>query len=121
MSFTDPQSLTIGGVATSFARVSSGDYKSSYGTSDGNRQLLLSSQYGTKRVRRTARLNLRKVAADELFPAQNTPYTTSFYVVTDGPLYGFTTTELQNEGHALMTWLTASTDANFVKLLGGES
>jgi len=121
MSFSDPQSLTIGGVATSFPRVASGDFKSVYATTDGNQQLLLSSAYGTKRIRRTARLNLRKVAADQLFPAQNAPYSTSFYVVCDQPLYGFTTTELQNQGHALMTWLTASTDAMFVKLLGGES
>lgn len=121
MAFSEPQSLTIGGVATSFPRVDTGANRSVYLTADGNRKLTIASAYGPKRVRRTARLDLRKVAADVLFPAQNTPYTESFYFVCDSPLYGFTTTELKDEGAALMTWATASTNANLIKILGGEN
>lgn len=121
MAFSDPQSLTIAGVATSFPRVFTDGDQSNYRTADGNRTLQLAHTYRARRIRRTARLDYRKVAPDSLFPAQNTPYTTSFYVVSDLPTFGFSATELKDEGAALMTWLTASSNANLIKLLGGEN
>jgi len=118
--FTDPQSVTIKAVANSLPRVSVNGSASVYQKDDGNVKLTVSSAYG-KRTRRTARIDFRKTAADPLFPAQNTPYSMSTYIVADVPTTGFTIVEQKQIIDALTAWLTASTGANVTKLLGGES
>jgi hypothetical protein len=118
--FQDPQSLTINAVANSLPRVTTRDNTSVYSKDDGNVKLTVSSAYG-KRTRRTARVDFRKTAQDPLFPAQNTPYSMSAYIVADVPTAGFSITEQKQIIDALTAWLTASTGANVTKLLGGES
>lgn len=118
--FSDPQSITINAVAQSLPRTSIDKSSSVYTKDDGNVKLSVAHAYG-KRVRRTARVDFRKTAADPLFPAQNTPYSMSCYIVADVPTTGFTITEQKQIVDALAAWLTASTGANVTKLLGGES
>jgi len=118
--FTDPQSLTVNAVANVLPRVQTNQSGAVYSKDDGNLKLTVSSAYG-KRTRRTARVDFRKTAADPLFPAQNTPYTMSAYIVADVPPVGFTIVEQKQIVDALTAWLTASTGANVTKLLGGES
>jgi hypothetical protein len=118
--FSDPQSVTISSVANSLPRVSVNGSSSTYQKDDGNVKLTVSSSYG-KRTRRTARLDFRKTAADPLFPAQNAPYSMSTYIVADVPVTGFSVSEQKQIIDALTAWLTASTGANVIKLLGGES
>lgn len=116
----DPQSITINAVPHSLPRVSTGGNSSTYSKDDGNVKLSVSSAYG-KRTRRTARVDFRKTAQDPLFPAQNTPYSMSCYIVADVPTTGFTVTEQKQIVDALTGWLTATSGANVTKLLGGES
>jgi len=118
--FTDPQSLTVNAVANALPRVTTNQNGAVYSKDDGNLKLSISSAYG-KRTRRTARVDLRKTAADPLFPAQNTAYTMSAYIVADVPVVGFTIVEQKQIIDALTAWLTASSGANATKLLGGES
>lgn len=118
--FTDPQSITINSVAQTLPRTGVGPSSASYSKDDGNTKLTVSHTYG-KRVRRTARIDFRKTAADALFPAQNTPYSMSTYIVADVPTTGFTIAEQKQIIDALSAWLTASSGANVTKLLGGES
>lgn len=118
--FTDPQSITINAVANTLPRTGVGASSASYSKDDGNVKLSVSHSYG-KRTRRTARIDFRKTAADPLFPAQNTPYSMSTYIVADVPTVGFTVTEQKQIIDALSAWLTASSGANVTKLLGGES
>jgi hypothetical protein len=118
--FSDPQSVTISSVANSLPRVSVNGSTSAYQKDDGNVKLTISSAYG-KRTRRTARLDFRKTAADPLFPAQNAPYSMSAYIVADVPVTGFSVSEQKQIVDALSAWLTASSGANVIKLLGGES
>jgi hypothetical protein len=120
MSFADPQSVNIGAGAVSLPRVSSGSYSTIYTSADGNLSLSLSHQY-KNRTRRVARVDVRKTAADPLFPAQNAPYTASCYLVVDVPKVGFTAAEVLTIMTGLMTNLTASTNANATKLAQGES
>lgn len=117
---TDPQSITINAVANSLPRVSTGNHQSTYQKDDGNVKLIVSSAYG-KRTRRTARVEYRKTAQDPLFPAQNTPYSMSCYIVVDVPVVGFSVTEQKQIVDAVTAWLSASSGANVTKLLGGES
>jgi len=118
--FTDPQSITVNAVANVLPRVQTNQSGAVYSKDDGNLKLTVSSAYG-KRTRRTARVDFRKTAADPLFPAQNTPYSMSVYIVADVPPVGFTIVEQKQIVDSLTAWLTASSGANVTKVLGGES
>jgi hypothetical protein len=118
--FTDPQSVTINGVATSMPRVSSSANQSTYKTADQLTQFALSSQYG-RRVRRMARLDSSKIAADPLTAGQSLPVSMSAYLVVDVPLVGYTIAEQKYYVDALTGWLTLTSGSNVTKLLGGEN
>lgn len=120
MSFSDPQSINIGAGAVSLPRVSVGQNTSTYCSSDGNLQLLVANSYA-KRTRRTARLNVKKTAADPLFPAQNAPYSMSYYMVWDVPTIGFTSTECVAIAGGLLANLQAATNLNLTKVVNGEN
>jgi len=68
-----------------------------------------------------ARLDFRKTAPDPLYPAQNTPFNMSCYVVVDVPKVGFSVTEQKQIVDALTGYLTATSGAATTPLLGGES
>lgn len=120
MAFADPQSVTINAVAQTLPRVASGVNTGSFSKDDGNVKLTVSHQYG-KRVRRTVRLDHRKVASDPLLAGVNNNYSMSCYVVFDTPTVGYTIAEAKQIGDALVAYLTASTGAKITQLLGGEN
>lgn len=120
MSFADPQSVTINGVATSLPRTSSGTNSGSFGSSDGLVTESVSHAYG-KRVRRTIRLNQSKFTADPLVPSQNIRPSMSVYMVVDAPVLGFSVTEQKYLVDAFTAYLTASSGAKVTQLLGGEN
>lgn len=120
MAYSDPQSVTVTGSASSLARTGSGINAGTFTSNDGTVALQVSSAYA-KRTRRTARINLNKIAADPLISAQNIKYSASVYLVVDAPPTGFTVAELTTLVTGLTTWLTTSSAANTIKLLGGEN
>lgn len=121
MSLADPQSLDIGAGAVSLARVGVGNRNATYLSADGNLELFVGHIHGSSRIRRTFRANVRKTAADPLFPAQNAPYSMSAFCSIDVPLVGFTSTEQHNALKALMVQLSASSYAVLAKVAQGES
>lgn len=121
MALTDPLTLTISTVATSFPRVSTSGSSSSYKTSDGSRTFIASHQYGAKRVRTQVRLDAKKIAPDPLISAQNIVHTMSTYVVIDRGVTGYTPAELKVEFDALANFLLATSGSQLLKILGGES
>lgn len=120
MSFTDPQSLTIAGVATSFPRIGSGVNTGSFRTADGLLNLAIAHAYG-KRTRRTVRFDHSKVAADPFNSAVNAKYSMSAYLVVDVPVVGYTVAQQADVVNALTLYLTASSNARTTQLLGGEN
>jgi len=120
MAYSDPQSVTVTGSASSLARTGSGINSGTFQSNDGTVQLSVSSAYA-KRTRRTARINLSKIAADPLISANNIKYSASAFLVIDAPLTGFSVAELTTLVTGLTTWLSASSAANTIKLLGGEN
>lgn len=118
--FSDPQSVTIGGVATSLPRVGSGLNSGVFSTSDAATTLSVSHSLG-KRTRRTAKLTMKLFATDPITPSNNIPVNGAFYVVADFPVQGISQIQQKDLAAALANWLTASTNANLIKLLGGES
>lgn len=120
MAFADPQSVTIVGGATSFPRIGSGLNTGVFGTADGLNKLSVASTYGS-RTRRTARLDLSKVAADPFDSTVNAKYSMSAYIVVDVPTVGYVTADMVTNTAGLLAWLTASTNAKLTQLMGGES
>jgi len=120
MAFNDPQSLTLNGSAVSLPRTGSGVGSGTFTSNDGTSEIIVSSTYG-KRTRRTARVNVSKIAPDPLISSQNIRYSSSVYLVVDQPVTGFTVAELTDIVKSITTWLSASSNANTTKLLGGEN
>jgi hypothetical protein len=118
--FTDPQSVTISATPYTLPRVSSGVNSGVFQTNDGTISYSVSSTYG-RRNRRTVRIVHTKTAADPLFPAQNAPYSMTFYVVADVPKVGYTVAEQKAVIDGFLANLQASTGANITKFLGGEN
>jgi hypothetical protein len=122
MSFADPQSVTIGTTpgTVSLPRTGSGVNTGAFTSNDGTTDVLVSHQYG-KRTRRQARIDYKKIAPNPLISSENIQFSASVYLVVDLPQTGFTVSDAKDLVVALTTWLTASTNANTVKLLGGEN
>lgn len=120
MAFSDPQSVTIGGTATSMPRTSNGINSGEFATADGTTHLKVSHSYG-KRTRRTIRIDSSKIAADPFNAGLNNQVSMSVYLVVDVPKQGYTLTEQTNLVAALTAYLAASTNAKTVQLLGGEN
>lgn len=120
MAYADPQTTTASGTATPLPRTGSGLNSGTFGSADGAVQLTVAHQ-SNRRWRRTARITLNKVVPDALQPNVNTPVYAQAYVVLDVPKMGFTAAEQVKLLEGLATWLTASTNANASKLVGGES
>lgn len=120
MAFADPQSVTINAVANSLPRTSSGVNSGVFTKDDGNVQLKVDHQYGT-RTRRTIRLNHSKIAADPLISSTNIKYSMSTYLVIDTPITGYTVAEAKQVIDGLVAYLSASTGAKITQLLGGEN
>lgn len=120
MALSDPQSITINAVARSLPRTSVDKASAQYTEQTGDVKMSVSSSYG-KRTRRAVRVDFRKTAADPLFPAQFAPYNMSATLVIDVPATGFSVTEQKHIADALTGWASASSGANLLKFLGGES
>lgn len=116
--FADPQTVTVNAVGQTLAAVSRDALSSTYRKDTGEYELVISSQEGAKRNRRTVRLNRTLVTADPFIPAQNVTVTHSIYLVIDAPLAGYTNTQLKDDCLGLTGFLTS---ANILKVLGGES
>jgi hypothetical protein len=120
MSFADPQSITIAGSTISLPRVSTGDGKAEYLSSDGLVKLTASNAYG-RRTRRVLRVDHSKLTSDPFIPANNQKVSMSCYLVFDLPVAGYTNTQAKDVYTGFKTLYTASTDALIDKVLGGES
>jgi hypothetical protein len=118
--FPDPQSVTIDAVAQSLPRVGVNNNGATYLKDDGAVKLTIDHRY-SERVRRTVRLDFKKVAEDPFQTGVNNEYGLSAYLVINTPKVGFTNTEVKNVVDALAAYLTASSGANVVKVIGGES
>lgn len=119
MSFADPMSITINSVAQSMPRNGTGVNLGLYRQADGTNDVKVSHSYG-RRYRTEFRLNDTKIASDPFDTTRNEQVSASVYLVVDRPPQGYSVADLEDLAEGLMTFLTASTNANLLKLLGGE-
>jgi hypothetical protein len=120
MALSDPQSVTISGTAISLPRISTGENKSVYSSSDGTVDLTLDHAYG-RRKRHVIRLDHSKYAADPFIPTTNSEVSMSNYMVFDVPVVGYSNAEVKAVYDGFKALYTATSDAIITKLLGGES
>ncbi|DAD49887.1 coat protein [ssRNA phage ESE015] len=120
MALADPQSVTVAGNTVSLPRVGSGDGTGVFRSEDGGTQFRVSHSRA-RRNRTLIRLDSSKLSADPLMPTTNVPVSMSIQLVVDRPIQGFTQAELKEAVLAFAGWLTASSAANTIKVLGGES
>lgn len=119
MSYSEPQTITVGAIPFVLKRTGMAINSGQFTTADGTGLLKSSHAYG-KRTRRTSRFEHSKIAADPL-TAANTRYSMSGYIVLDVPPVGYTVAEAKDVAMGHLTWLTATSGANLASLLGGES
>lgn len=120
MSFQDPQSVSIAGVAVSLPRVSAGPTSSIYLSNDGLIRMTASHNYG-KRTRRTLRLEHSKIASDPFASGVNKAYSMTVYQVWDVPTVGYTVPQQKEVSTALNAYLQATSGAIVDRILGGEN
>lgn len=120
MALSDPQTVTISGATTSLPRVSTDKSESTYTSADGLISLTISHTTG-KRNRSVVRIEHAKLSPDVYKPSENVKVGCSIYTVIDTPSAGYTDAELLAIWVGLNAQLSASSNAVFAKVLGGES
>jgi len=120
VAFSDPQSVTVNAVARSLPRILNGTKVGTFVTADGITTLTLDPT-GTK-SRRVAKASVRENvnvtdAQTGLVSVQNH----SFTIIANRPMTGISDTVAEQLAAGLITWLTASSNANLKKLLAGEN
>lgn len=114
--FSDPQTVTVNGVALTLPRTSNGATSNTYSDAEGDVQLIIKQNKTRKRYRREIRLMDEKVVANPI-TGTSAMDGVSVYLVIDEPHDGFSNTEVKNLTAALMA---RCDDATLTKLLGGE-
>lgn len=117
---TDPQSITIDGVAISLPRISAGDLTARYQSADGGHAVRIQHSV-TNRERSLVRLDLSKVGADPFLSTVSRTYKGSIYLVIERPLNGagFSDTEISKATTGLLSYCSV---AGFVdKVIGFQS
>lgn len=122
MAFSDPQTVTVATVAQTLNRtpVLDGVAQGSFVKDDQSYKLEI-TQSKKGRTSHIVRLSARKIAADPLASANNVEYQMSVTLSVNAPNVGYTATEQKDLIAALAAWLTASTNANAIKLVNFEA
>ena len=124
MALTDPQKFKeVLGTEVTAPRVSTGDFKSIYETSDGLNVLTVSTQEnGSGRKRHLVRIDVSKLANNPTEEAKKQTFSMSVYLVVDRPVVaGYTVAEAKKLVEGLVGLLSASTYSLTEKVLGSES
>jgi hypothetical protein len=116
----DPQSIDFSGISMSLPRISSGVNAGKFAYGDGNLDLSISHTYA-KRVRRLVRLDYRGITGDPLLTGVYKPIAMSAYMVIDTPIYGFNNDQQRDAVVSLVGFLTDDSNANLLRIIGGES
>jgi hypothetical protein len=123
MALTDPQKFKeVSGTEVTAPRVSTGDFKSIYETSDGANMLTISTQETNgNRKRHLVRIDVSKLTTNPFEESKKQEVTSSVYLVIDRPVSGYTVAEMKKLVEGLVGLLSASTYSLTEKVLGGES
>lgn len=120
MAFNDPQSITINAVARSLPRFLNGTQVGQFNSADGVTQLTIDPK-GT-RTRRSNKVSIREnVNVTDPVTGLTKVESHSFTIISNRPLTGVSDVVAEQLAAGVIAWLTASTNANLKKVLGGEN
>jgi H+/gluconate symporter-like permease len=120
MAFTDPQSITVNAVARSLLRILTGSAVGTFFTADGVTTFTIDPS-GTK-ARRIAKASIREnVNVTDPVTGLVSVQNHSFTIISNRPKTGISDALAEQLAAGLITWATASTNANLKKLLAGEN
>jgi hypothetical protein len=117
---TEPQSVTTD-AAHSMPRVGMGASSGEFENSTDGYSFVITHDYSSSRQRHVVWLEQVKIVTDPLFSTQNKQVVARATITVSAPMSGFTPTQLKELAKGLIGNLTASSDANLVKIIGGES
>jgi hypothetical protein len=120
MALSDPQSVTINSVAVSLPRVNTGSDVGKFTNYDAKTSLEVRPVYG-KRTRRNSRINHAKIVTDPLVSTTNQLVSASIIFTLDVPQSGYSAAEQLDLAKAHLTWLSANSYANLIKVIAGEN
>jgi hypothetical protein len=119
MALADPQTITIDGVAISFALISTNGNSSLYQSADGAKRLRVSWTKTPGRTRYLMRYEEDAISADPI-SAVNKKVTASLYFVVDQPDFGIDDARVVKIVTGMKTWLATSSGGLVEKVLGNE-
>lgn len=119
MALADPQSVTIG-TAVSMPRTITDRQSAQYAASDGSSSLVISHLTPRGRRRSLVKVTRKKITTDPLTDVKS-EISASINITLDRPAAGFTEAELLELCTGSFGWGSASTNANFKKVIGMES
>jgi hypothetical protein len=117
---TEPQSVTTD-AAHSLPRTGTSSNSGTFENFTDGYEFSIVHDYSTSRQRHVVWLEQTKIVTDPLFSTQNKQVVARATLTVSAPPSGFTQTQLKELAKGLMSNLTASTDANLIKIIGGES
>jgi len=120
VAFSDPQTVTVNAVARPLPRYLTGTNVGTFTSADAITQLAIDPN-GT-RTRRSAKASIREnVSITDAGTGLTRIESHSFTIISNRPLTGVSDTVAEQLAAGLISWLTASTNANLKKLLAGEN
>lgn len=117
--FSDPQSVTVSGVAKTLNRTGSTATGGEFATGDRSYQMSVGHQYG-RRTRHVVKLKVDSLVANPLVAGQNVNQSMSVALTVDVPT-GYDVAQAKAVVDGFIANLSASTGLNITRLLGGES
>jgi hypothetical protein len=121
MAFTDPQSVTIDGTASSLPRVLTGTTVGQFKSADAVLELTVDPRGTAKRRRNVGRLYKKRTVLDPLGSGLSTVVQSMVSITIDRPNSGVTDADIEKDLVGFIAWLTASTNSNMKKLIAGEN
>jgi len=121
--FADPISATLNTVVTSLPRITVKDASAVYRSANGKYTIKISHQDTKTRTRRLIRFESINGTFTSTLTGTTSSPGVNVYMVIDEPLtssFDDTSDLAKTLCTDFMTWLTASTNANLVKVLGAE-
>jgi hypothetical protein len=123
MALSDPTKFKeVAGSEVEAFRVSTGDFKTIYETSDGANTLTVSTQESASgRKRHLVRIDVSKLTTNPYEESKKQDISMSCYLVIDRPIAGFTVSEAKKLVEGLVGLLSASSYSVTEKVLGSQS
>lgn len=115
----DPQSITINGTALSLPRTLTGTELGKF--TDSTSTIEVQTSVDAKRIRTVARLKQSKVTTDPLVSTTNVRVDDTIALTITRPREGFSNDDVLKQVKGFVSWLSANTDANLIKIIAGEN